>query len=415
MYYDINYRNSNKNGLWKFHLDPNVVEPNFWIKSANINTYGDHRFVLKNITIPTVTVVCLIHCVAIILFYNNAIMICWDTIHDAIFGLPVIVLISLYFLCPNDAKSTLRRELSVITLIGILGVTVSLTAHFLLSNNKNLSIPTENEEIEIQALITLFTVNCTTYCMLSTWWVGRKYTEDDIDHIRVIQTKHNENHKHINNDSYNYSDRGNRQVKVQQIGSILSINEIFGNEDYLLQFIDYLCGESEIHQLLCFIEMVQFKVFIDETFNIDYKQTCNKQLETIHEDSEETQYINDIQFNYSWFKDLITSNPNIPKSDIIYNVHGTYNNPIEHILKIIYPIYCKYIKGEQCAHSLVIDIPETLRKCYDADIDMDIDEYISRQRENKITDFDLFEYFDPIIKHLFVSIKTLNRGFHPSV
>ena len=182
------------------------------------------------------------------------------------------------------------------------------------------------------------------------------------------------------------------------------------NEHQRDTLMQRLASEMNICSILCIIEMVQFKYAIQETHSlnipvqeqkVELNVTSNLLLSTICENEEVIgSELNGEEISNSG-NDLqgILNNDSIPRSTIVYE--SNRRETIEDHLEIAHKLYIKYLHVENDdSNELTVDISPTLKSCFDADMDMDLDEFIECSKKKNVTVEDLFEYFDPVIDTL---------------
>eukprot|EP01083_Nonionella_stella_P271344 919453_1 len=134
--------------------------------------------------------------------------------------------------------------------------------------------------------------------------------------------------------------------------------------------------------MLCFVELVQFKNVVADTFQLNIKQSPTQQ---------ETGAF----YNYSSCN--LRENKHVPKSEIISNLRPSDDacNDMKSLLEMSHALYCKYINDENEDNQMVINISSDLRTFYDDKMNESCD----------ITDINLFEFYDEVIEEMYELLK----------
>eukprot|EP01083_Nonionella_stella_P025479 70142_1 len=230
--YDLKYASSQKNSEWKYYLDPNLVENNFWLTKRK--TFGSPRY--------TKTPVIIFYCVNILLIvsvYHATIdtEYTWIAHCTSLFshGLVIVGMVIIMTQVPKFKDDFfIKDELKIIAMSllinqGFTCIIIVCGALFDLSLILLCGV--------FSASIVIFMSGASSF-----WWIPRK-----------IRAKENENGevKRTGFDTKSYG-----------------LSHVLCNGKTFKMFMQHLCHEVSTESLLCFVEIVQFKHALKERFDI---------------------------------------------------------------------------------------------------------------------------------------------------
>ena len=384
MLYQLNATKSNINRRWKAHIDPEIIQKDFWLKRKFL---GNKSYILK-IAIAIIVFNITIHSCCIHLFPSLQNRRISDQFNVLSWIIPLIINSTFYFKSPKIMNKIfyLKYELASMLIIAILTFIVGFTMTSYLFYYGEETV--RNDYIYTAVYHATFSIAASGHSLISSWWMLRKYESyiGSNSYFDVLQTESN---------TYRSP----------------TLPDILCDGQYVELFIQYLCGEWKMNVILCFIELVQFKHLIDLRQD-GYNLNCDLAHHIKHEYGSDNN--SDEHESYQYQKCCLWNNSLIPKSAIIYKSNGNQN--IEDMLEIIHKLYCKYIKNdcieeEEKDEGLTVNISDTMRKCYDSDMNKSLQEFIKSEKMKNIEYIDLFEYFDPIIEEMNGSMQMSLIGF----
>eukprot|EP01083_Nonionella_stella_P271560 920277_1 len=155
------------------------------------------------------------------------------------------------------------------------------------------------------------------------------------------------------------------------------------HREYFELFVQHLCREFSVEAILCFIELMQFKEIVMETFKLETRNNMDNLC------------IKGVNMHMH----ALSRNPKIPKSHLIYSaINDDNESEIETYLKMVYLLFWKYIDDTNCS-DLEINISGQMRQRYMDDFKgLGLDAFIAM---NTMEPMVLFEYFDDVIEELY--------------
>eukprot|EP01083_Nonionella_stella_P312489 1117908_1 len=378
MFYDLMHGNSSLNSRWKFYLDPQLDEGDFWTKHPHL---GSTKWILK---IATVLWLCTAFLWAVP--YQMSLKVDFVT-NGKLYTLSMLLLslthfvaaifcTVLWFKTPRISDIFyLRFELKILTII-VLGVNiwwiVLIIVQFLVNKNHSQS------SVLIYGLKNIQTISgsvfYTLYASASTTFV-------------LYKNKIDQNNKTDQSDlvpSFSHSPSG--------WGAKGNLWNTLLHREYFEFFVQHLCREFSVETILCFVELMQFKEIVMETFNLNPNMDSNpgtSPSESLCIQGANTQM------------HALSRNPKIPKSHIIYSAMNDdidNESQMETCLKMVYLLFWKYINDTNCS-DLEINISGQMRQRYMDDFKgMGLEAFIDK---NTMEPMALFEYFDDVIEELY--------------
>eukprot|EP01084_Bolivina_argentea_P121392 215107_1 len=386
IFFSLNYAKSNMNKKWKVHINPNLVDKDFWLKYRN--NLGSEKYVLK---------LSIIGMIAFTLIAYSCVMINHvdiETTSNQVISVLYVFFGVIFFILFIKSPQIfdvfdIRQEMRLLILVILIGLPLNGIGIYLKYNsNKIISLSAMIWSMNIAFLSGTVMVFVSTYKVLKKW--DSKWN----------RTK-----------SLPLESRSQSAKELERV--------LLDPNNFEL-FVHHLLREFNVENVLCFIEMVQFKHLINDKFNLNYGKLTNvgrsysidenieTDFESVMEIKESDNKVNDsyeAELLFSFRTCDITRNTTIPKSSIVYNIdmennknkHGDMNYVTE-CLQIIYKLSEKYI----CTGELEINISGTLREQYINEMS-DIELMINGNYngDKKMEEIDLFEYFDAIIEEMY--------------
>eukprot|EP01083_Nonionella_stella_P024455 67498_1 len=356
MFYELNYCNSNINKQWKVYLNKNAVCNDFWLQHRS--TWGSKSFIVK-IACTISFSAYIVHSILFVLYYDphdtksRAMFELLETILGLLPALPVVIM---YVKLPRFVNIFyLKYELQLFFYwcLGCIPICVGVdTLSVYFAGDRSITLVIQS----VRQSLALLVINSIVF--LKTYWMKRK-----IQHLKKSKTFRVDSVPLCKEDT-------------------LTLNAVLSHrsEEYFELFAQHLCREYSMETMLCFVELVQFKNTVADTFELNINQ--------LH-----TQQETDAFYNYSACN--LRETRNVPKSEILSKfapLHDTRKN-IQSLLEIAHELYCKYINDEDEDNQMVINISSDLRTFYDGKMNeyCDID----------VTDINLFEFYDEVIEEMY--------------
>eukprot|EP01084_Bolivina_argentea_P131669 232388_1 len=278
IYFDLKYSSSQKNSEWKYHLDPSLVEHNFWLRHKK--DYGSSQWT-KKIVIPYFILTVLILCI------NYEIVIGTSLASNVGHGVSVIIhsitmgiVFILWLKIPKYSDHFFIREeasKSFLAMIFVVGLTF-ISVGYGISTGSNI-------------LLMMICADSGSISFIATEFVSFVYIPKK---IRIEQVEHNlaklQSHCTNSNESSVRTQEGSRGAKNirsrgnsdnpnhLQLGPIVrrlssngkahqlsgskqsyKLHVILSNERGLKLFMQHLGKEFSMECLLCFVETIQYK------------------------------------------------------------------------------------------------------------------------------------------------------------
>ena len=407
MCFELNLCHYRINKCWKMHINPNVMENNFWFKYQR--TFGNKKYIIKRAIILFIILVAVNS--TIVCYYNDIkyhkFWMIWPIFLYAIIGAYGVCL---YFLTPSIPDNNaifLKYELKWTILIPIIAVPVNALITTLYFEPMFLD---KLQTFRHTFAVGVHVLSIFGYFMFHSYIMPKKFNKKEYQVINV--------------ESNSKSDENVKNLSIMQL---FTNNK---NKEELEGFIRFLCKEFEIENFLCFVEMYQFKYLLDYTFSVSTKLAQDRST-SVDIDDDKYRGIDD-EYDYYSMNGLI-DNRLIPKSHIVYNLNK--HETEKHFLEIAHRLYFKYIHQNKDVLSIIKEdeelkeycfnhqeeltvnaISKTMRKCYDEDMNMSLPDYINKMElaTNKIKMKDLFRIFDPIMQCIYHSL-TLSYAKHVSL
>eukprot|EP01083_Nonionella_stella_P093740 262820_1 len=357
MSYDLHYSNSNVNKQWKSHLDPSLIDKDFWLKhkqKCGSITYVSRLTFVANCIFTTLSVVTVHLHIGSSHATMNALYV-HATLHLGI----VILLLALY--------ATVRSVLDLFYLKWeILMHVISKLLAMLCAFGANRMYKLEDDTLSLIGLVLRMNAGIIAYvtaAFASTWWIMRKLDGTF-------------------NDSYSQHPNHHKSRQLQRI--------LLDAEHFEL-FVQHLAREFSVETILAFIEMVQFKHIINSKFDVN----LGRMDSDIGITSEQT----DIYFDF--YQCDITTNKAIPKSALVYktSTKQSDHDDLKPFVRIAHGLYHKYI---QIGSELEVNISGECRDIYVDEMECGVDVFLDHPMEA----IDLFEYFDLCIEEMYCLLAT---------
>lgn len=386
MYYELKYSSSAMNSKWKSHLNPSLIDKDFWLKYKK--TLGSEKYIflssfigwilfclpsiiLRNLKLSKCKNYSSIHCVAINTSFLNI-------------GMNLILLIIFVILMIQTPKILdiwyLKFELNCLNKAILSTIIIVLILNGITFFNQ------KNELIiyfvtVLRVIIVGF--GYSLLALISTLFVLKRIDKD----IKLKSKLKIES---------NSSDIDDSLSKYK----LIKLSTILKDENNFLLFIQHLCRECAVELLLCFIELLQFKYNLNSIFNLSSSIQTIK-TKTNDDNNNNNYYDNNDCFDFNSCN--LENNHSIPKSSIVYNQETNNNQNIKQFLQIAHILYVKYIKpnGE-----LEVNISGELKKYYFDHMD-DLNEFLERNNKKdddddiKVTALELFQLFDQVIEEMY--------------
>eukprot|EP01083_Nonionella_stella_P192988 713126_1 len=240
-FYDLKYSSSHKNSEWKYHLDPALVQHDFWL--VHKRTFGSPRYTKT----PVIAFYCA-NTAIIVLSYHltvDTVYICIAHGMTVLPGIVVACVISiLWWKIPTFSDDFLiKTELQLICLALLFGAPFAGIIIFY-------------SAIYSQSLIMLGLVfSCIVVVFIisaaSLWYVPEQIRQMEIQmDIDSRNRDHSDDHEH-----------GSQH-------SMCRLQQILCNEEPFKLFMQHLTHEVSTECLLCFVEIVQFELAMKERIEI---------------------------------------------------------------------------------------------------------------------------------------------------
>lgn len=210
-------------------------------------------------------------------------------------------------------------------------------------------------------------------------------------------------HTSINNTDNN--DENDLELQSFVILRTITLSQILQSDTHFLSFIQHF-EQNEPESLgvvLCYIEMIQFKVMVDSTFNLCTKIETSR---SSRNDGFQRISLRELQIHdCEYYQYGIINNSAIPESQIVY--HSNEHESNCDFWEIVYILYYKYINLDEreLEPNIKVRISDTMRSCYEMDMSCDLNEFINKMGGEGSDIGDLFEYFDPIIEDMYHSME----------
>ena len=418
--YDLNLCLSNiKGSYWKRHLNPKYIDhlkyDNFWIRHKR--SLGSYSFMIK---------ICIIIWIILWISLNITIMTTMNinsiNALRILCGLHLIVIIvifaGIYIQLPSNLDVLYVRyeiKITVCTVIVAI-IMIAIFSGFL----KVINIWDHYIAIIFWCISSIIIM--TAGILTQTFWILRKGETNSNLNSKTDNNKSRKKRRSAYNalsntntsEANTYSlqsaetdgidSMDNEQKYNDDDESVITLNDILMDEHEFVDFVEYLCKQFCIQIMLCFVEMVQLKNCIDDRFEI-----LNQDKYALCPIAEDENSQNSFEKLYHYDSCNLKGNESIPVSFIVYEKPRQDGNEEYFYVEILYDLYWKYVKQRDENEFFVKQIPKTLRRCYEMDMDMTMEEFLETNKEMNIVD--AFQFYDKVIEHLFQLMQKKLDGY----
>ena len=413
IYFDIHFLNSLMHNQWKIYLNSSCIKHDPWFKYRK--KWGNTRFVAKFIGIIYV-LFCCTHCfVMIFIRYININVL--DKLRTALLLLAVIIGSTIYLRMPKLSKSnsnnnednpilsSLKYELKAFVFAVLVEVIIGFILLGIFNNHNGMKFQESNQAIQRFLHLGPYALTIVIVCLLTMYSAKCMYRQNS-DNINAEQ-----NYRLV---------RDNTNGSELEMDTQMKFKLVLCNEHEMELFIKYLCKIFELKTILCFIELMQFKHLLDELFDI----TLNRDRYTLGTILENTSIEYESKENDNYYEQCVLSvicdSEIIPRSEIVYanydQLHDEQKNEtVKECLKIAHKLYNKYIAENDdnidydIKEVLIVDISDTLKKCYDLDMEMCLKDFVQNHEDDSCED--LFDYYDPVIEEMYEKLKIMYEDY----
>eukprot|EP01084_Bolivina_argentea_P235828 396696_1 len=273
IYYDLKYASSQKNSEWKYHLDPELADHNFWL--LHKKTYGSAKWTKKVAMMWYIVTVSIIIAAYEITLTTNYFWVA-HTVSFIGHSVATTAMLALAFKVPryND-NFFVRNEMNTIVIqLGIVTVftfVVCITGIFL-----------------SHAMIVLSFCGSILFLdmfLVSFWWIPKKIlvheiqlnvfkaarkrlNEDSVASNTILSSKQNQKRSDKNSNLNHHIGRlsGLKNHLKKKPGHTL--HDILCYDKTFKMFMQHLAKEFSMECLLCFVEIMQYKFLLVERFDI---------------------------------------------------------------------------------------------------------------------------------------------------